>query len=401
MRVSTNQFSNVSSNSILEQQARLLKIQQQVATGKRIVNPADDPTGATRALNLEKVIGSQEQFARNMDRAELALQTEENSLDQATNLLQRVRELTVQALNGTQTAESRKAIAAEIRQIEDQLLDVANATNGSGEFLFAGSRSRSEPFVRNEGEVQYLGDQTERLLQASESRQLPTNHTGLDVFMRVPQSESDLITTGGSGNSGSGIISTARTVDSNQAFAGPYSITFGDEDGNLVYSVSNDAGDEVVAPTAFNSGDSITIDGRQFSIQGTPADGDSFTLEQSRSASVFSTLGNLADALEAGGSDSAAQARFANVGNNVLGGLDAGLNNIGRVRSEVGARLNAIDAERDANESRVLDLKSAKSKIEDLDYAEAIADLQLRQVGLQAAQQSYLQIQGLSLFNFL
>lgn len=402
MRVSTNQFSNVSSNSILEQQARLLKIQEQVATGKRIVNPADDPTGATRALNLEKVIGSQEQFARNMDRAELALQTEENSLDQATNLLQRVRELTVQALNGTQTAESRKAIAAEIRQIEDQLLDVANATNGSGEFLFAGSRSRSEPFVRDGGEVQYLGDQTERLLQASESRQLPTNHTGLDVFMRVPQSEGDLVTAGGDGNSGSGVISTARTTDSGQEFAGPYTIEFEtDADGNLVYSVTNGADEEIVAAEPFSSGDSISLDGRQFSIQGTPAEGDTFTLDRTRSASVFSTLGNLADALEAGGSDSAAQARFANVANNVLGGLDAGLSNIGRVRSEVGARLNAIDAERDANEARVLDLKSAKSKIEDLDYAEAIADLQLRQVGLQAAQQSYLQIQGLSLFNFL
>lgn len=402
MRVSTSQFSNVSSNSILEQQARLLKIQQQVASGKRIVNPADDPAGATRALNLQKTIAGQEQFQRNMDRAELALQTEEGALDQATNLMQRVRELTVQALNDTQTPESRRAIASEIRQIEGQLLDVANSRNGSGEFLFAGSRSREQPFAVVDGRVQYDGDQSERLLQASESRQLPTNHTGFDVFMRVPESSSALVGEGAAGNTGSARIDGTRVLDATEEFSGPYTITVQDENGELEFLVTRpgEDGDEgTIVP--FSADASIEIDGRQLSLKGTPESGDTFTLRESGARSAFDNLAALADALEASGSDSGSRANFANVANNVLIGLDAGLENLGRVRSEVGARLNAIDSEHEANEARVVDLKAAKSKIEDLDYAEAITDLQLRQVGLQAAQQSYLQIQGLSLFNFL
>ena len=401
MRVSTSQFSNVSSNSILEQQARLLKVQQQVASGKRIVNPADDPAGATRALNLQKTIAGQEQFQRNMDRAELALQTEEGALDQATNLMQRVRELTVQALNDTQTPESRRAIASEIRQIEGQLLDVANSRNGSGEFLFAGSRSREQPFAVVDGRVQYDGDQSERLLQASESRQLPTNHTGFDLFMRVPESDSPLVGEGGAGNTGSARVDGTRVLDATEEFAGPYTITVQDSgNGELEFLITG-PDDPVGQTNAVTADATIEMDGRQLSLKGTPEVGDTFTLRESEARSVFDNLGALADALEASGSDSGSRANFANVANNVLTGLDAGLENFGRVRSEVGARLNAIDNEREANEARVVDLKAAKSKIEDLDYAEAITDLQLRQVGLQAAQQSYLQIQGLSLFNFL
>lgn len=400
MRVSTSQFSNVSSNSILEQQARLLKIQQQVASGTRIVNPADDPTGATRALNLQKTIAGQEQFQRNMDRAELALQTEEGALDQAANLVQRMRELTVQALNDTQTPESRRAIASEIRQIEQQMLDVANSRNGSGEFLFAGSRSTEQPFSVNDGRVEYSGDQSERLLQASESRQLPTNHTGFDVFMRVPESGAALVGEGAAGNTGSARIDGTRVLDSSEEFAGPYTITVQEDEGELEFAITGPNGEDLgTAP--FSADASIEIDGRQLSLKGTPELGDTFTLRESGARSVFDNLGSLADALESSGSDSGTRANFANVANNVLAGLDAGLENFGRVRSEVGARLNAIDNEREANEARVVDLKAAKSRIEDLDYAEAITELQLRQVGLQAAQQSYLQIQGLSLFNFL
>ncbi len=403
MRISTNQLSQMSTNSILDQQARLLKNQQQLATGRRILTPSDDPAGAARVLDLEKSIKSVEQYNRNLDRAELALRTEETSLEQAGNLVQRIRELTVQALNATQDGGNRKLIAAEINQRLDELVQLANSTDGKGEYLFAGTNSRTQPFALEGGGVTYAGDQTQRSVQAGATRQISTNHTGYEVFMRMPVGNGEFTALPGDANTGTGVIDGGRVLDRGTLFAGPYSIAFADNGGDLEYTVFDQNGDPVTGPAQYVPGEAITFDDRQVTINGTPADGDTFDIETAGFRSLFRTISGLADAMEQGGpSESAAdRARFLNVGGSALTDLDRALEHLLDIRSEVGARLNTIDTEREANASHLLDLKGAKSKIEDLDYAEAISEFNLRQVGLQAAQQSYVQIQGLSLFNFL
>jgi len=151
----------------------------------------------------------------------------------------------------------------------------------------------------------------------------------------------------------------------------------------------------------FEPGEAIRFDGIEVTITGVPADGDSFVLERSRPQSVFVTLQNLIDALESGGDNVIDRARVHNAIGRAIADLDQAQENVLRVRAEVGARLYAIEAELDTNENALLELKSAVSKIEDLDYAKAVSEFNLQLVGLQAAQQSYVRIQGLSLFNLL
>ncbi|MCP1675614.1 flagellar hook-associated protein 3 FlgL [Natronocella acetinitrilica] len=403
MRVSTNQFQQTSTNSILDQQSKLLKTQQQLATGRKILTPSDDPAGAARVLDLEKSIGQVEQFNRNLDRAEFALKTEESVLEETGNIIQRVRELTVQSLNATQDGANRKIIAAEIRQLQDQLVQLANTQDGTGEFIFAGSNTRTRPFALGDGDVNYTGDQTQRLVQAGPSRQLATNHTGFETFMRIREGNGEFTTAAAPGNGGTAVIDGGRILDRTVAFDGPYTIAFTEQaNGELTYTVSN-AGGNLVEDAPYNRGDAIVFDGREVAISGTPVDGDSFEVAPAGFNSLFGMLDDLAAALEASGSNetSVDRSRFLNAGNSALGNLDQALDNILNIRSEVGARLNAVDGERRANESSLLDLREAKSNIEDVDYAKAISELNLRQVGLQAAQQSYVRIQGLSLFNFL
>ena len=159
MRISTAQIFRQGITAIQNDQQAIANTQQQLSTGKRILRPSDDPSGAVQSLRLRDRLASTDQYARNGGLATSRLQQEEAALKQMGDALQRARELTVQAANATQTNESRAAIAQELRQISASLLDTANARDANGEYLFAGFRTTTRPFVTDaSGAAQYLGD---------------------------------------------------------------------------------------------------------------------------------------------------------------------------------------------------------------------------------------------------
>ena len=108
MRISSSQLHASAINTILRQQSSLSDIQLQIASGRKILTPADDPAGAARSLNLRSSESSTLQFDKNLDIAESRLQFEEASLTGITELIQRVRELTVQGNNDSNDAGSRQ-----------------------------------------------------------------------------------------------------------------------------------------------------------------------------------------------------------------------------------------------------------------------------------------------------
>jgi len=401
MRISTPQIQQTGVNALLDQQGRLSKIQEQIATGRRILNPSDDPSGSARALELAKSVETIERFNRNIDFAESRMRVEEGVLEQVGNSITRIRELAVQANNATTGAEGRRQIGAEVRQRLDQLVELANSTDGDGEFLFAGSQSREKPFVREGDTIVYQGDQTSRFAQVGPGRQIATTHSGFETFMSIFNGDGEFTTSADDANTGTGVISGVDVVDASQPTDPPYAITFADNGGSLEYSITDGSSNPVVSGQAFSAEQPITIDGLSVEIDGTPAAGDTFSIERSGRQSLFETVGRFADALENARDGAAANAEFLNVGNRTLEDLDQAQGNILEVRTELGGRLNALDSEKEANGAALLELRTTRSEIEDLDFASAVSDLSLRLTGLQAAQRSFSQIQNLSLFQFL
>src|SRR5690606_12968878 len=179
--------------------------------------------------------------------------------------------------------------------------------------------------------------------------------------------------------------------------------------GELVYLVERDGELIVPAPPAtdpdaapvFVAGERIEFDGVSLIIRGEPVVGDSIEVAPAGHQSLFQTLDELITVLEQAEDTASNRAHMHNVLSNVLDNLDSARENILRVRAEVGSRLHAIDAETEGNADTLLALQTTRSKLEDLDYANAISDFSLQLVGLQAAQKTYLQVQGLSLFNLL
>jgi len=135
-----NMMQNINTNL-----GRLEKLQRQMATGKKIQVPSDDPIIAARALKLRTDVSEIEQFKRNVDDALSWLETTETAIANLGDIIQRARELTVQASNGTLSEEERLSIKAEISQLKNSLIEIGN-TAYAGRYIFAGFSTDKPPF---------------------------------------------------------------------------------------------------------------------------------------------------------------------------------------------------------------------------------------------------------------
>ncbi|MCG7905809.1 MAG: flagellar hook-associated protein FlgL, partial [Candidatus Thiodiazotropha taylori] len=188
-RVSTSTLFSRGIDSMLERQSALSRAQLQISSGKRILTPRDDPPGAAQALNLKTSITQVEQYQANADRARARLDLQEASLAAVEDIMPRVLELTLQGQSDTYSAEQRIAIAQELRQLNDELMALANTQDSDGEYIFAGYSAESIPFSNPaDGVFVYSGDMGVRTIQISATRQVQDRENGYDVFMNLTTS---------------------------------------------------------------------------------------------------------------------------------------------------------------------------------------------------------------------
>ena len=154
MRITDGMLSSASLADIQRSQTRAFDAQEQVRTGRRINHAADDPDGAARAVRLRGQLAGIDRQSQNADSATAWLTASESALAGTGDTLQRIRELTVQAGNGTLSDTNRKAIADEIDQLINSVRDDANATL-DGRYLFAGAQTTTKPYAP--GSDAYLG----------------------------------------------------------------------------------------------------------------------------------------------------------------------------------------------------------------------------------------------------
>lgn len=400
VRISTNQYHQSALNALLDQQSRVSRVQEQIATGRRILSPSDDPSGAARVLELAQGIESIQRYNRNIGLAESRLNIEESVLEEVGNTLTRVRELAVKAKSDSNTPADRRSIATEVRSRLDHLVELANSTDGNGEYLFAGARTDTRPFATTDGTVGYQGDQNERRVQVGPGRTIATNHSGYDVFMDIGASYGATADTGNSSDAALAVYRSASTTDSVDG----YTVSFATGPDGLEYTVT-DAGGGTVQSGAFTQGEPIELadEGVTLAPSGEVQAGDRFDIAATPPGrrSMFAIVDRFADALESAGAGDASGNAFQAAGDRALSELDSAMEEVLQVRAQVGGRLNGLESERDANEAAALELKSTRSDIRDLDYASAISELSRRMAGMQAAQKSYAKIQGMSLFNYL
>lgn len=393
MRVSTGMIYENGTTQFQNRAGDLLKLQQQISTGRRVVAPSDDPIAASSSLIVQQAKSMNAQWATNRGSATDSLQIVESKLSGVSDLIVYLKEKAIQAGNGALNAADRDAIAVDVRARFDALVGLANSNDPQGGYLFAGFQTDTQPFVGNIASgVQYQGDQGSRSLQISDSRVIPISNSGNEVFMDIPNLNGAFHTSAGAGNTGAAVIDDGSVVG---AYSGnQYRIEFTAPGAYDVYDVT--AGGGPISSGSYVSGTSIAFAGIQVSVSGTPAAGDTFSIDPGGYTDIFSTIQTFVGALEntSGGALNTQVTQ-------TLGKLDKALDNVLRVTASVGSRVNEVQAAESVGSQADLQYASTISRLTDLDYAQASSDVSQKTSALQAAQQAFIKTTGLSLFNYI
>lgn len=396
MRISTAGLHQSGVNNILRQQSALARVQNQIATNSRMLSAADDPAAAAQALSLDQTLADITTWQSNIGSAQTRLSMEETALSGANDVLDQIRERVLQANSAGQSPQTREQIATELEQVYQQLLSYANSDDGNGRFLFGGSSDANAPFAQTSGGVAYNGDQQNRLLAIGGSRQIADGDAGDAVFLRLKSGNGSFAVQAGAANAGGLQFKSSQVTDAAAWDGGSYSISFSGG-----YYEVRDAGNAVVAGGPYSAGSAIRFRGIELTLAGAPADGDSLSVAPSAQKDLFATVKDLIAAVRAPTGTAAQRAQQQTAIAQGLMELQAGQDHLGGVRATVGNRLAALDSASSNLDARGLAATENLSDLRDVDLVEASGRLNLAQVILQAAQQSYMKVQGLSLFDFL
>lgn len=192
MRISTQSMYHQTMGNVIDAQSNWLNTGEKLSTGKKINTPSDDPVSAAQAVVVSQAQSQNKQYGLARTFATQAQALEETILSQVTSVLHSAGERLVYAGNGTLSDDDRISLALDLQGMRDQLLNLANSTDGNGRYIFAGYKTEAPPFVpgapgtAQEGRIDYHGGDEAIKQNVDASRNMVINHTGRQVFMTLP-----------------------------------------------------------------------------------------------------------------------------------------------------------------------------------------------------------------------
>ena len=418
MKISTSLNYKRSLSSIQDAHSEVSKTREQIATGKVMVRPSDDPTKVATIENLDRAIAKTETYNGLLGDLKQRYELEETVLLSGSDILVRLKELAIQASNDTLSNEDRNIVALEVAGLKKELLNIANTQDVSGSTIFAGGNTGLQPFATlTDGSVTYQGDARQIQVSVSDTRDLTKNRNGLDVFAPAERelvaavaaeytqapgtianyngatTITDGVTTLTFDHSGGAPVSTARlisdlTTGTNESAYVDFKYTITDNPNNpgeLLFTaktkksvaaanvpllVAAGATDEAAAATEAVAGLDRTTQGIAF----------------------FTALEDFVSALQ---SNDTANIRRA-IGE--VGGLHEGVvKAIGRVGSEIQSAETQLEMHADSK----IRLEVLLSGEEDLDYSEALTRFNEELTRLEATQATFAKVARLTLFEYL
>ncbi|MNR86236.1 Flagellar hook-associated protein 3 [compost metagenome] len=193
MRITNNMIFGATTRNANAHLEKLFGLQNQLATGKKITRPSDDPTGTDRAMLLRGTLKQQEQYQENIRDAGTWLKLTDGALDEAYSVMDRARELAVSGANDPNQVAERNAMAEEIKQLRSQLQVIANSEI-NGRFIFGGTKTVVQPTsvppfslpypnpVPPATEIAYTGNDVLMDVEVVPGVTLPFNTPGTSAF---------------------------------------------------------------------------------------------------------------------------------------------------------------------------------------------------------------------------
>lgn len=407
MRITTASSYATTINNLQLRQQGLSDAQTRLSSGKRVLVASDDPAAAARAERALAAASRSEASQRSVDASRVLVSQTDSALGDASELLSQAREALVAAGNASYSDAERVIQANKIQGLRDQLLQVANRSDGVGSYLFGGQGSNQPPFVDTPGGVAFRGIPGQTLTDADTA--LPLSSDGQAAWL--------------SSRTGNGVFVTRAAGNNliNQPVKGAWIDPGSVNDPSQLFPVADTgyrirftsatdytverfalATPNIVATESsgtYSSRHAIDLHGTSVNITGAPVAGDQFEISPSTpTSSVFAALDQAVAHLKQPVLTGSQRAQGTS---EALRNVDAGLSNLSTARSAAGDALNRIDGVTDRLSAQKLDAQTQRSNAEDLDLVEALSYFQNKQNGYDAALKSYSAVQKLSLFQYV
>lgn len=180
MRISTQMMYQQNMRGVTNAQSEWLRSGEQMSTGKRVLTPSDDPIAAAQAVVLSQAQAQNSQYATARSFANQRVSLEDSVLGGIATAITSAQEKLVYANNGTLSDTDRSTLATDLQGIRDQLMNLANSTDGNGRYIFGGYKTGTPPFDSTTGA--YSGGTNMVMQQVDSSRSMVIGHTGAQIF---------------------------------------------------------------------------------------------------------------------------------------------------------------------------------------------------------------------------
>ncbi len=403
MRVSTAQFYFQNGLQMSQKQTMVNDQSAYISSGLSVLTAKDDAVSYVALAGYKEELASIERYQSNITQAESRNGLQDTLLGSSTDLLNELRDLMLQANNGVRSNDDLNSISQQLEQGLDEMLDIANTQDETGTYIYAGFQVETQPFsIQPDNTVNYNGDNGVRELQIATNIFVPINQPGDQVFQNIANATGDFSANYNVNESGVS-LATATIVDRDQYNSTgnnpqDYTFTFSAPDLLTVTDAASPA--NIVHTAPYVAGQTIAFDGIEVQLNGNPLPNDEFSLTPETEISVFETIKSAIDWLNAG-TDTVSSEQGQVDFNAILDQFNNVLDHITYERAEAGINLQQIERQENIHLDTALYLEQGRSQIEDLDYAQAISGFEQSQLALQAAQQTFTQIQSMSLFNYI
>ena len=184
MKISTAQFFRSNAEALTKGQFTVSELQAKLGSGKQLTSPSQDPHKSSLISRLESNLERQAIYQENIAVAKTRLTTEETAMSSITEVFLRASELAIQGANGTMASEDRAVLGTEVAELRKELIRLANTRDVNGEYIFAGNRVDTAPFVDDgTGQIQYIGDTGKLNVNVSDSRSIKVNTVGNELLL--------------------------------------------------------------------------------------------------------------------------------------------------------------------------------------------------------------------------
>lgn len=410
MRISSMQIFNIARQGMSNVNQDMVKTQEQMSSGKRVLTPADDPVAATKILQITNELNSIDQYKKNIDIAENNIALEETTLSGVNNVIQRMQELAVAAGNtATLTQNDYRSMANEVGERLDEMLNLLNSQNANGDYIFGGYKSAEKPFAGDSSSgFSYQGDEGQQRIKVANNTTVAATDSGKELFMDVQSANKTVQTSVSPLNKSNPPvqISMGEIVDQAEYdtfYPKDMVITFDTQaNGAPTFTATERGSGRVIdglqdMPYVF--GQEIELKGVSVRITGNPVAGDRVMVESTEKQGVLDTIARFKEALLGFDGSTEGKEKLSNLVASTIDNLGNAHSSTLDVISKLGGRMNTLDSTRGMHLDTELLSNDVLSQLRDVDYAEAATRLAQQSMILQAAQQSFLRVSQLTLFS--